>query len=116
MAERKGGESYLWARRTRARVAEYQALVSAVGPQPPPARVSAGVRYAPWVERRVDHLAAVARVARRDGSRGVSLTAVGARPDYGEGPLSACVVELQILEIEKFHRSLINYEMQSDKE
>ena len=91
---------YLRTRRTRARVAEYQALVPAVGPQSPPARVSAGVRHAPGVERRVDHLAAIAGVARRDGRRGICLAAVGASPDYGEGPLSACVIVLQILEIE----------------
>ena len=78
-------------------MAEYQALVSAVGPQPPPARVSAGVRHAPRVKRRVDHFAAVAGVARRDGRRGVSLAAVGARPYYGESPLSPRVVVLQFL-------------------
>ena len=64
-------------------MAEYHALVSAVGPQQAAAGVSAGVRHAPRVEGRVDHLATVAGVARRDGCRGVSLAAVGARPNYG---------------------------------
>ena len=90
-------QPYLGTRRTRARVAENQALMSAVGPQPPPARVPAGVRHAPGVERRVDHLAAVAGVARGDGRRGVGLAAVGARPDDGKGPISASAVVLQIL-------------------
>ena len=86
-------------------MAEYHALVSAVGPQQAAAGVSAGVRHAPRVEGRVDHLGAVAGVARGDGRWRVRLPAVGAGPHDRKGllPTRHRAIVLHVLKVKKFH-------------
>ena len=88
-------------------MAEDEALVAAVGLEPAPASVAARMRHAPGVEGRVDHLGAVAGVARGDGRRRVRLPAVGAGPHDREGllPTRHLPIVLYVLKVKRFLHS-----------